>query len=190
MSSLEARLYRASWADGSLDVVAGAAVIMIGAGYWWDLVMASIVAPPLALVAWQVLHRYVVEPRAGRVEFRQERRQRSRRELRWSLALGSAVLVAVLVGLGAGVAAHGPANDDMVDALPATLLAVLAAVAAGLTRSPRFAWYAILLLAAGVVAVLTGTGPGPALVVAGALVAAIGTVLLARLVAQAREDEA
>ncbi|MCB2175686.1 MAG: hypothetical protein KQH57_07755 [Actinomycetales bacterium] len=190
MSSPEARLYRASWADGSLDLVAGAAVIVIGAGYWTDLVVASIVVPPLALVAWQVLHRRVVEPRAGRVEFRRERRERSRRELGWSVGLGVAALVAVLAVLGAGVAARGAFPGDLVDALPATLLAVLAVVAAGLTRSPRFAWYGALLLAAGAGAVLTGTGPGLTLVLAGAVVAATGAVLLARLVADAREDEA
>lgn len=190
MSSPEVRLYQASWADGSLDLVAGAAVTMIGVGYWTDLVVASIVVPPLALVAWQLLHRRVVEPRSGRVEFRRDRRERSRRELGWSVVLGVGAFATVLAVLGTGLAARGAAVGDLVDALPATLLAPLAVVAAGLTRTPRFAWYGPLLLAAGAAAVLTQTGPGPALVLAGAVVVAIGAVLLARLVlAEDREDE-
>ena len=188
MRSPETRLFRASWADGALDLVAGVAVMATGAGYWMDLVAASVVVPPLALVAWLVLHRLVVEPRAGRVEFRRERRERSRRELRWLLGLGVAVLVAVLAVLGGGVA-RGALHGDLVDALPATLLAVLAVATAGLTRSPRFAWYGALLLAAGAGAVLTGTGPGPTLVLAGAVVTTVGAVLLARLVVEAREVE-
>jgi hypothetical protein len=152
-------------------------------------VVASVVVAPLALVAWQVLHRRVVEPRAGRVEFRRARRERSRRELRWSLWLGLATLAAVLAVLGVGVSARGALPGDLVDALPAVLLAIPAVVAAGLTRSPRFAWYGALLLLAGAGAVLTGTGPGPTLVLAGTVVTAIGTVLLARLVSEAREDE-
>lgn len=192
MRSAEARLYRASWQDGSVDLVSGVAVMAIGAGYWTDLVVASAVVPPLALVSWLALRRLVVEPRVGRVEFRRDRRERSRRELRWSLALGTLALAAVVVVavLAGGASVRGTTTGDLVDALPAVLLAVLAVAAAGLIRSPRFAWYGGLLLVAGAAAVLTGTGPGPALVAAGAVVAAAGTVLLTRLVVDAREAEA
>ncbi len=185
--SAETRLYAGSWADGSLDLVAGAAVVLIGAGYVVEQPLVPVVVAPLALVAWPLLRQRVVEPRAGRVEFRRERRQRSTRETAWAVGLGAGCLV--LVAVIALVARRGDlAASDAVDGLPAVLMALAAGMGAVLTRSPRFFWYGLVLVAAAVVTVLAGGGPGLPLVVGGAVVVATGGSLLNRLLAEARRQ--
>ncbi|MCV2395238.1 hypothetical protein OEB99_13045 [Actinotalea sp. M2MS4P-6] len=185
MRTPETRLFQSSWADGSLDLVAGTAVVMIGVGFWLDLVWTTAVAPPLALTGWYVLHGRVVAPRAGRAVLRRDRRERSRRELGWSVGLGTLVLVLTVVA----AVLHPDRASDAVDGLPAVLVALLSGVSAVLTRSSRFAWYAAVLAVAGVLTVLVGAGPGAPLVLGGAVAATTGAILLGRFLADTRETE-
>jgi hypothetical protein len=182
----EERLYQASWSDGSLDLVGGVATMVIGLGYVTDIVVATALAPPLAFTAWLLLRARVVRPRAGRAQPRQARRERSRRELTWTFGVGVTLLV--LAAIAASVL-RSATPTAAVDGLPALLMALLSLAAAALTRSPRFAWYAATLVAAGVVTVLLGTGPGMPLIVGGGVATVAGGVLLAAFLADTREVE-
>jgi hypothetical protein len=186
----EARLYRSSWADGSLDLVSGIGLIVIGIGYSLDLVVLTAMVPPLGLVAWLLLRSRVIEPRIGRIEWRGDRRERTARETAATAVIG---VVALLIAVGAMIAvrANGLSSADAVDGLPAVLTALLALAAAVLTRSPRFAWYAALLVVGGVLTVVLGTGPDLPLVICGGVAATVGGVLLARVLALTSfEDDA
>jgi hypothetical protein len=180
----EARLYRSTWSDGSIDLIAGFSVVAIGISYLFDLVFLTAIVPPVALVGWMVLRARVVEPRAGRAALRRDRRERARGELAVTAVVGVIALLAALVAVWA-VRADLLSTADAVDALPAVLVALLALAAAVLTRSPRFIWYAVILVLGGVLTVVLGTGPAMPLLVGGAAAALTGGVLLGRLLAQA-----
>lgn len=186
--SPETRLFRQYWQDGALDLVAGGAVLLIGVGYMFEQMLAEVVVLPLAFAAWFILRRQVVAPRAGYVEFTLRRRERSGLELAGAVAAGVGVL-ALFVALAIGIRSGPQTPTDMVDAVPALLVALAALASAGLTRSWRFAAYAVLIAAAGAVAVALGTGPGMPLLVGGLAVAGTGAVLLARFVAGSRRFE-
>jgi hypothetical protein len=184
---METRLYADAWADGSLDLVAGAAVVLIGAGYLVDQPLVPIVVAPVALVSWLWLKQRIVEPRTGRVEFRRERRRSTTREAAWALGFGAGCTTLVVVL--ALVARRGDlVASDAVDGLPAVLVALAAGVGAILTRSARFAWYGLVLVVAAVGTVLAGGGPGLPLLVGGAVVVVTGGALLRRLLAESRRQ--
>ncbi len=180
----EQRLYQASWSDGSLDLVGGVGTMVIGVGYVTDVVVATALVPPLAFTAWLLLRARVVRPRAGRAEPRRARRRRSRRELTWTVGVGVTLLVLAAI---AGSVLGSATPSTAVDGLPALLMALLALAAGALTRSPRFAWYAAALVAAGVVTVLLGTGAGMPLIVGGAVATVAGGILLAAFLADTRD---
>ncbi|MEJ2068973.1 MAG: hypothetical protein P8X58_00965 [Syntrophobacterales bacterium] len=189
MRSPEVRLFQAYWDDGTLDLLAGGAVVLMGVGYMLELFLAEVIVLPLALAVWAVLRKWLVEPRAGYVEFSRRRRERTRHELLATVAVGAGVLVlflALVVLVRGGTAVLGA----YVDALPALLLALLAAVTGMLTRAWRFAVYAGVLAVAGAGTVVAGTGPGLALVVGGLIVWGVGMVLLVRFLAASRRFEA
>ncbi len=183
--SLESRLFQAYWGDGTLDLVGGVAVVLIGLDYLFEQFLLLAVTVPLAFVGWLILRKRVVEPRAGYVEFARRRRQRSARELVGSVALGFGLL-ALFVALSMRARDGALAWQYGVDAVPAGLIALAAVVAAGLTRAWRFAAYAGLIAAAGVATVLLETGPAMPLLTGGIIVCATGAVLLVRFVTESR----
>lgn len=187
--SPETRLFQAFWGDGTLDLLGGGALVLIGVGYMLELFVAEVIVVPLAMAMWLVLRKRLVEPRAGYVEFSRGRRERARHELLGTVVVGvgALALVVALVVLARGGVAVGGAY---VDALPAVLVALLAAVTSALTRAWRFVGYAGVLVVAGMATVVAGTGPGPALVVSGLIVWGVGLVLLVRFLAASRRFEA
>jgi len=178
----EARLYRSLWSDGSIDLVAGLSLVVIGMGYVLNFAFVTAIVAPLALVAWMTLRSRVVEPRTGRAVPRRDRRERARAELVIS-AIAGATLLAAALGAAWAVRADLLPATEAVDGLPAVLVALLALADSALTLSPRFAWYAVLLVLGGVLTVVLGAGPGLPLVVVGVVAAVTGGVLLARLLA-------
>lgn len=183
--SPEARLFALFWDDGTLDLLAGGAVVLMGLGYVFDQPLVEVVVLPLALTAWAILRKRVVQPRAGYVEFTRARRERTGRELLGALAAGVGLLALTLAVLLE--VRDGPAGvRGFVDAVPALLLALGAVVAAGLTRAWRFGAYAGLLAAAGLGTVLADTGPGLPLVAGGLVAWATGAVLLVRFLSASR----
>lgn len=49
LASTEARVFRAYWQDGVLDLLAGASVVLIGLGWLAGFVLAGVVVAPAAL---------------------------------------------------------------------------------------------------------------------------------------------
>lgn len=187
--SPETRLFQAYWDDGTLDLLAGGAVVLIGVGFMLELFLAEVVVLPLALAMWAVLRKRLVEPRAGYVEFSRRRRERTRHELLATVLVGAGVLalalaLAVLVRRGMSI------PGAYVDALPASLVAVPAVLTSALTRAWRFVGYAAVLVVAGAGTVVAGTGPGLPLVVGGLVAWSVGLVLLLRFLAASRRYEA
>jgi hypothetical protein len=186
--SPERRLFQAQWDDGSLDLVGGVAVLLIGVGYLVEQVLAEVVVVPLALVAWMALRARVIEPRAGHVTLSRPRRERSGRELAGTAGAGAGILVLfVVLALQAGGGDLDLAG--WVDGLPALLVALPVVIGGALIRARRFAVYAAVLLFGAVAAVVTGVDPGVPLVVGGAVMAVAGAMLLARFLASTRALE-
>jgi hypothetical protein len=184
-ASPERRLFQAYWDDGTLDLVVGAAVALIGVGYVVEQLLAEIVVVPLGIVAWMVLRARVVEPRAGYVKLSRSRRERSTRELAATVGVGIGMMVfcaALALKLRTG-------DADLarwVGGLPALLVALPVLIAGALIRAPRFSAYAAAFVLGAVACVPTGFGPGVPLMVGGAVMGAVGATLLARFLAGAR----
>ncbi len=183
--SPETRLFSSYWDDGTLDLLIGAAIVLLGVGYVFDLPLVEVVILPLALVMWPILRRRLVEPRAGYVEFARARQARVTWELRGTVALGVGLLVLALAAV-LGTRSGALDLSRSVDALPAILVALGAGVTGGLIRAWRFAAYALVLAGAGVGAVLADTGPGLPLVVGGIVMWGWGAVLLVRFLTASR----
>lgn len=187
--SAETRLFQAYWGDGTLDLVGGAGVVLIGLTYVMEQLVWVGAILPLALVTWWGIRRQVVEPRAGYVEFARSRRDRSERELVGMVGIGVGVLLLVAFA-GTRVASEAP-PAKLVAGLPAVLLAVAAALTGGLTRSWRFGVYAAVFVAAAVATVALAADPGWPIVVAGLVMWVWGAVLFGRfLAASSRFEEA
>ena len=110
--SSEARLFASFWDDGTLDLLTGGAVVLIGLGYVFDAPLVEVVVLPLALTVWAIVRKRVVEPRTGYVEFTRERRARTGRGLLAALALGAGLLA---LTRGDGVAGTRLARRTCVD---------------------------------------------------------------------------
>ncbi|MEJ2503911.1 MAG: hypothetical protein P8177_11470 [Gemmatimonadota bacterium] len=180
----ETRLFQAYWEDGTLDLVGGVALAIIGLSYVLELhVLVGLVLPVALLVGWGIRRR-VVEPRAGYVEFSRPRRERSERQLVGAFTVGLGLLAVVVL-----VAVRGVEGAAFVDGLPAVLIAVGLGLVGWLTGSGRFGAYAALFLGLGAVTLLLGTAPGWPLVVGGAVVGLSGAVLFGRFLSASRRFE-
>jgi hypothetical protein len=184
--SPQTRLFQVYWEDGTLDLVGGAAVVLIGLTYVLEQLVWVGAIVPLGLVTWWGIRRQVVEPWAGYVEFSRSRRDRWERELTGMIGVGVGVLAMVAFG---AVRLAGGVPASLVAGLPAVLLAVGAGLTGGLTRSWRFGAYAAVFVAAAVATVVVGTDPGWPIVAAGLVIWAVGAVLFGRFLAASRRFE-
>jgi hypothetical protein len=175
--SLERRLFRASWHDGTLDLLVGLSALGVAGAWALDAVALGGVVPGLLVMLWWPARRAIVEPRAGYVAFSPERTARSRRSTAIGLGIGVAVLlaaVACLLLLRGGLPATWSAG------LPGALFGVpvlLLGLALGLRRMVACA--AIFLIAAVGVAAL-GLEPEIAIAAGGLASVSTGAVLLVR----------
>ena len=176
---LEARLFRGSWDDGLLDLFAGVASVAIGILWAFDLVVFGAIVPVMLVPFWQPVRRWIVEPRAGLVEFSEERTGRNRRWLTASVWTGLAALVS-FSGLALLSEAWRDRLELLVAGLPALLLGVLAAFAAGIAGAIRFFAYAAAFCVAGLVVALADTRPEVGIIAGGVVVLANGSRLLMR----------
>ena len=179
-SNLESRLFRQYWDDGLLDLFAAMGVAGIAAFWALDLVALGAVAPAVLAAFWTPIHRALVEPRIGLVEFSDARTNRNFR-----LGVGSALVGgAMLVGLvGLTLAAHSrsaSALSSVAPGLPAFLLALLAAFAGWGLGLPRFLAYAGVLCVGGIGVVLIDARPEIAMAVGGFVMLLSGGWRMAR----------
>ena len=180
LRTTEKRVYTAYWQDGSVDLFAGIGLTSIGIAWILDLVALGPIAPAVAVTLWAPFRQRVVEPRLGHVRFGAARRGRLKMAHLILVVLGCATL---MLGVGAylmrdrgGASADGPSEDWvrlLVPALPGVLMALGAILSAGLFSIPRFALYALPLLAGGIIVVLIDGDPG-------VVMPLVGSVLLAR----------
>jgi hypothetical protein len=177
-ASTEARLFRAWWQDGLLDLLAGACLVATGLGWLAGFVLAGALAPAVALPLWPLLRQRITRPRLGEVRFAAARRLRMRHGLVAVVSLG-----VVLLGFVALSLSEAEARSELLrwaaPAIPALLLAALALSAAEALRLLRFALYAAGFVAAGLVVASLEAEPGWAILAGGALVLASGIRLLA-----------
>lgn len=184
----EADLFRSYHDDGLLDLLAGAALTVMGVGWAAGLGPLATLQAPLWVLLWVPLRRRFVEPRAGYVRFSRCRRERTVRGLWWSLAMGVEALVLV-AATAVLVAQRGssPTVALLVPALPAVLVAVAASLAAVLSGARRFHAYALGLLAAGAATVAVEGGPAAPLAVIGIAVLGTGALLFHRFLRASRD---
>jgi hypothetical protein len=177
---LERRLFQQHWDDGLLDVFSGVGAIGLGVCWVLDLVAFGAVVPALLAPFWAPLRRKLVEPRAGLVEFSDERVARSQRWLAGSALVGIAVLAAT-AAVGLWIAPDAAGVLPMIaPALPALLVGLLAAIASLMLGLPRFLVYAACFGAAGLGVAVTNGRPEAAIIGGGLLVLASGAWRIAR----------
>lgn len=184
LDKLEQKVYASRWDDGLLDLFVGVSVLGIGV-LWMIPRMAGFggILPVLLIPFWPLARKRITEPRAGFVEFTDERRGRERRGMRTMTVLGiGAFLLGVAAYFVAGV--DGMMTKEWfrlaIPALPGVLIG-LGAVAAGLMfQLDRFLSYGLLFT--GLAAFLTffGAEPGVYLAIGGGIVTVLGAVRLAR----------
>jgi hypothetical protein len=190
-SGTESRLFATFWDDGLLDLLSGMALLLSGLGWQTALGVLAVLQAPLWLLAWPPLRRLLIEPRAGFVEFSRTRRARNRTHLMAVLALGlGALILLALAASRAGAPDVSPGTAEPVAGLPATLLTVPAILAALLTGARRFYLYGLLLLAGAATAGILNLNPGIPIAVAGAMMMAVGGLLLLHFNRESREGGA
>jgi len=187
MGKAVARLFRAWWGDGLVDLLGGVAVAIAGIGWSRGLGTLALVQAPLWIVFWMLLRRAIVEPRAGFLRFSQARRERDDKRLGMALVLGAGLFALMLLGgLGLTRIARESGAGSLVDGLPAVIVAIMSAVTAVLTGARRFFVYSTVLLAGAATSVLAGWGPALPLTLGGSASALAGAVLLARFLVASR----
>lgn len=189
MQSIEARLFRAWWNDGQLDLFFGVGAIGVAAFWAVDLVALGAAVPAMLALLWTPVRKAVIEPRAGWVEFGAGRVARSRRSLTAALATGVGVLAVIFVGGLFSAKGATQLASDLSAAIPAVSLALMAVMVAAGLRLGRFLWYAAALVVAGVAFALGGYEPEVSMFAAGTAVAAAGTILLARFFRRSHVEE-
>jgi len=184
IGDIERGAYRSRWRDGTLDLIGGIGVLLVGAAWWVDLYWLAPAAVPLLIVIWAGVRRRVVEPRIGRVRFGRERREREASGLRVSVLLG-VLLLLVLILVWAFRDGGGPTVPRAwVSGLPVSLLGLMALVGGLMTGLVRFAGYALALVGVGVIGALSGMEPAPQMLIGGCIVTLAGAALLFRFLSE------
>ena len=186
--SLESRLFRQYWDDGLIDLLGGVGVAGIGLCWVLDVVAIGAVVPAVLAPLWKPLHRWLVEPRAGLVEFSDLRTGQIRRLGAAGLWLGLTLLAVFAAVSLFAPSERGATLQLLTPGLPAFLLGLLAALVGLGLGLPRFLAYAGLLAVCGVAVALTDAEPGVAMIAGGLLMAVNGARLLGRLLRLEVED--
>jgi hypothetical protein len=180
LSATEARMFRAYWQDGLIDLLAGATLILIGLGWLLGIPLGVLsVTPGVAVVFWPLLRRTITEPRLGRVRFSAKRQFRMHHGAIALLALG--VLLGGLVTTRVFLADQTSAFLRWIaPGIPVLIMAVLALSVSGVLRLLRFVGYAATFAIAAVIVAGATLEPGWALFGGGVVVTVMGGVLLVR----------
>jgi hypothetical protein len=178
--NLESRLFRQYWDDGLLDLFAGIGVAGIAAFWALDLVALGAVAPAVLATFWVPVHRALVEPRIGHVEFSDARANRNVRLGVGSALIGGAMLVGV-IGLTLTARSRSLSALSLIaPGLPAFLLALLAVFVGWGLGLLRFLVYAGVLCMGGIGVVLVDARPEIAMAAGGLVMLLSGGWRMAR----------
>ncbi|KAA3614299.1 MAG: hypothetical protein DWQ01_00935 [Planctomycetota bacterium] len=177
----EDRLYRAYWQDGSLDLFAGIAALIVGVAWILDLVWLGPIAPALTVPMWMSFRSSVIEPRLGKIRFQNQRRLRLRRA-HWIMVIVGLLVLAF--GVFRYLHTHSDSGSellqDWIAALPGALLGIMAIQAALLFQLPRFLLYGGVFLASGLLFSFWKLEPGWSIAAGGFITMVCGMGLLAR----------
>ena len=183
LKELEQRKYKATHTDGVIDAFVGLSMVIIGVAWIVIPGVLSVVTAGVAIsispmLAWR---RRFIEDRTGYVMFTEPRRLWERR-----IYTTAAVLFGGFMLLARPLGSLQPEEIDWVvgpDSLVVWLVAAFALVLGGVTKLTRLFVYVLVLAAAGLVPVIiTAESFGWPLVMSGAVIGAVGSVLIRRFV--------
>ena len=161
------------FSDGSMDVIFGLSILLVGICWLLDMVPLGAAVPAIMVPLWVLLHRNVVLPRTGVAEPTEERRRADRAGLGMTIVLGVIIFVQVTMAwFGRNLFSALP--DSLVDiflpGLPAALVGLFALVGGLLTRQKEGFHYAQALIFVGVIGGMNGLEPGTILTISGGLI--------------------
>jgi hypothetical protein len=178
--TLERRIHRVYWNDGTLDTIIGISLILIGIGWQLGQVALSAVIPGIAIPVWIALRKGMVEPRMGSVVFSDERRQRERHGMWLTIAAG---IVSLGIVVGLILFQRGGSGDVLGYAspgIPAALIGVAGILNGILFQIQRLALYGCGAFVIAAVGILLGLEPGLHLMTCGIPPLVTGAILLGR----------
>jgi hypothetical protein len=183
LKELEQQKYKATHADGVIDAFVGLSMVIIGVAW---IVIPSVLSGVTAgvaisispMLAWR---RRFIEARTGYVMFTEPRRLWERR-----IYTTAAVLFGAFMLLARPLGSLQPEEIDWVvgpDSLVVWVVAAFALVLGVATKLTRLFVYVLVLAAAGLVPVIiTAESFGWPLLISGAVLGAVGSVLIRRFV--------
>jgi hypothetical protein len=183
LKELEQQKYKATHADGVIDAFVGLSMVIIGVAW---IVIPSVLSGVTAgvaisispMLAWR---RRFIEARTGYVMFTEPRRLWERR-----IYTTAAVLFGAFMLLARPLGSLQPEEIDWVvgpDSLVVWIVAAFALVLGAVTKLTRLFVYVLVLAAAGLVPVIIAAESfGWPLLISGAVVGAVGSVLIGRFV--------
>lgn len=181
---LETELFRQRFDDGALDLLAGIAITGIGLSWIFDHAAYGAILPAVIWPFWLVIHRRIVVPRLGDVEFSAGRKTRLADTHRMLFILGLASFVGGLAAFFYFDRTEGAYESLVVPLIllvPSLVMAIAALVAYGLIGGRRMLVYAGVFVATGVVCqFLLDLDPGHSLAAGGLLPVMTGAVMLVR----------
>ncbi len=180
---LEQQNYKATHSDGALDVFVGLSMVIVGVA-WIVIpnvlsgVTAGVAISISPMLAWR---RRFIEGRTGYVTFTEPRRLWERR-----IYTTAAVLFGGFMLLVRPLGSLQPEDIDWLvgpDSLVVWVIAAVALVLGALTQLTRLFAYVLVLAAAGVVPIIIAAESfGWPLLMSGAVIAVVGSVLIRRFV--------
>jgi predicted small integral membrane protein len=179
-ASPEARLFRAYWDDGLIDLLFGLGAIAVGLLWLADLVVFGAIVPVFVALAWRPLRSAIVEPRTGWMEFSRARTESNRQKLLASVLIGVGLLGLVVVGAVWVNADGGLTPSDLAAAIPAVLVGIMAALLGLGLQLGRFIVYGLAFALCGGLVAIAGGDPGLGILAGGVVTAIAGAWLLAR----------
>lgn len=182
LEDLERDAYQDSFSDGLIDVAVGLILAWIGIVWLWIDSLPGLAGVVSVVIAWGLIgiRSGFLEPRLGYVRWRAPRLNWERRHL---ILFTGLLLAAFLFGNGVMFAMReGDAfeTQGIVPGLPAFVLGIGALVMAVKTPFKRLWVYGMVLVCAAAITVAVGANPGGSLLASGALICAVGGVLLTR----------
>jgi len=182
--TLESELFRRRFDDGVLDLIAGLAIFGIGMGWIFGQVIFAAILPTLLWPFWSVIHKSVVVPRLGDVEFSDTRKAKISAAHIGLLVLGA---VSCAFGVLAFALVEGwiesirEVTVPLVLLVPSLVMAVAAIVGYLMIGALRMLVYALVFIASGAVFQLVlPYDPAHSLAVGGAVPMVAGAVMLIR----------
>jgi hypothetical protein len=142
LSTLETRLHRGRYVDGTLDLLVGLAVLTVALDLYLGEAYGLVVLAAISPLAWRGVRRRLVEPRLGFVRFTAERRERQTSALR-RLLLG--LVAACIAGVACFFVLRGlEAPSEVRLPFGLGLAALIIGVGVGLDQRRLFAYGALL----------------------------------------------